>query len=216
MLKVSMQHDEASATSQHRSSDFPSVSRSFQDFESAKTYGAVCKSSEPSKHRKKLGSDAFGNGNSTYVSNDDGGHQPPDCSPVAPTGSLRRNERRSCAYTDYGRGRDAISLVQNSSLEAATSGRRIVANVREVMWGSTSKTAGIKSAMNKRESCNFPDTHLLEKKQQVSRYPWLMLLEHEDIYRYIPQHGDEVIYLRQVMLFSVLFCDGDDFGANNF
>jgi len=24
-----------------------------------------------------------------------------------------------------------------------------------------------------------------------------MLLEHEDIYRYIPQHGDEVIYLRQ-------------------
>uniref|UniRef100_A0A453I8X9 BRWD/PHIP ancillary-like domain-containing protein n=5 Tax=Aegilops tauschii TaxID=37682 RepID=A0A453I8X9_AEGTS len=191
-----MQHDEVSATSQHRSSDFPSVSRRFQDFESAKTYGTVYKRSEPSKHRKRLGSDAFGNGHNTSVSNDDGGHQPPDCSPVAPTGSLRRNERRSCAYTDYGRGRDAISHVQSSSLEAATSGRQIVANVREVMWGSTSKTAGIKSSMNKRESCNFPDTHLLEKKHQVSR-PWLMLLEHEDIYRYIPQLGDEVMYLRQ-------------------
>jgi hypothetical protein len=32
-----------------------------------------------------------------------------------------------------------------------------------------------------------------------------MLLEHEDIYRYIPQHDDEVMYLRQVMLFYVLF-----------
>ncbi|XP_044983690.1 uncharacterized protein LOC123450584 [Hordeum vulgare subsp. vulgare] len=196
-VKVSMQHDEASATSQHRSSGFPSVSRSFQDFESAKTYGAVCKMSEPSKHKTKLGSDAFGNEHSTSVSNDDGGHQPPDCSPIAPTGSLRRNKRRSRAYTDYGRGRGAISHVQSSSLEAATSGRRIVANVREVMWGSTSKTADIKSAMNKRESCHFPDTHLLEKKHQVSRYPWLMLLEHEDIYRYIPQLGDEVMYLRQ-------------------
>ncbi|VAH90333.1 unnamed protein product [Triticum turgidum subsp. durum] len=195
-VKVSMQHDEVSATSQHRSSDFTSVSRRFQDFESANTYGTVCKRSEPSKHRKRLGSDAFGNGHSTSVSNDDGGHQPLDCSPVALTGSLRRNERRSCAYTDYGRERDAISHVQSSSLEAAISGRRIVANVREVMWGSTSKNAGIKSCMNKGESCNFPDTHLLEKKHQVSR-PWLMLLEHEDIYRYIPQLGDEVMYLRQ-------------------
>jgi hypothetical protein len=34
-----------------------------------------------------------------------------------------------------------------------------------------------------------------------------MLLEHEDIYRYIPQHGDEVMYLRQVMLYFVVFYD---------
>jgi PH-interacting protein len=45
----------------------------------------------------------------------------------------------------------------------------------------------------------------LDKKQQASLKCWLMLLEHEDIYRYIPQHGDEVMYLRQVMLFYVLF-----------
>lgn len=208
--KVSIQQDDDSPTNQHRSSGFPIVPRSFQEctdkstgfhdskklhFESAKTFGAVYKRS---KHKKKMDSDSYGNGDSTSVSNDDGGYQPPDYSPVTPgTSSLRRSARRSCAYTDDSRARDAISHVKNSSHEASTSGRRIVTDVGDVIRGSTPKTAGLRSSRNKRESCKFPDTHLLEKKNHVSLNCWLMLLEHEDIYRYIPQLGDEVMYLRQ-------------------
>ncbi|KAM0904213.1 hypothetical protein ACQ4PT_018176 [Festuca glaucescens] len=208
--KVSMHHDEDSATNKN-STDFPSASRNFQEctgkstgshdskrlhFESAKTYGAVYRRKKPSKQKKNLDSDSYGNGDSTSVSNDDGGYQPTDCSPVATgTGSLRRSVRRSCAYIDNGRSRDTISHVKNSSHEASTSGRRIVTDGRE--WGSTSNTASLRSARNKRGGCNSPDAHQLDKKQQVSLKCWLMLLEHEDIYRYIPQHGDEVMYLRQ-------------------
>ncbi|XP_048527611.1 bromodomain and WD repeat-containing protein 3-like [Triticum urartu] len=201
--KVPMQHDEDPTTNQHISSDFPSASRDFQECtdkstgfhdsrkfhsESGKTI-AVYQRSKLSKHKKKLDSDS-GNGDSTSVSNDDGGYQPSEYSPVAPgTGNLRRSTRRSCAYTDGG-ARNAISHVKNSSHEASTSGRQIGADVHE--WGSPSKTAGLRSTRNR-----VPDTHSLAEKPQVSSNCWLMLLEHEDIYRYIPQHGDEVMYLRQ-------------------
>ena len=219
--KVPMQHDEDFTTNQHRSSDFPGPSRNFQEctdkttglhdskrlrFESAKTYGAVYKRTKPSKYRKNLDSDSYGNGDSSFVSNDDGGYQPPDNSPVTTgTGSLRRSSRKSSAYTDDGRVRNAISHVKKSSNEASTSGRRIVTDGRE--WGSTSKTASLRSTRNRREGCNSPETHLVEKKRQLSLNCWLMLLEHEDIYRYIPQCGDEIMYLRQVMLFSIVFYD---------
>ncbi|XP_047090292.1 LOW QUALITY PROTEIN: PH-interacting protein-like [Lolium rigidum] len=204
--EVSMQHDEVSATNQHRSSDFTSVSRSFQErtdngtclhdskklhFESAKTCTAVYTRSKSSKYKKNPDPDAYGNGGSTSISNDGGYQPPPDYSPATPTGSLRRSARRSCAYTDDARGKDAISHEKKSSHEASTSGRQTAPNARET-WGSTSR-----SERYKKESGNFPDTHLFEKKQQVSKYPWLMLLEHEDIYRYIPQLDDEVMYLRQ-------------------
>lgn len=45
-------------------------------------------------------------------------------------------------------------------------------------------------------------------KYRVKKKSWLMLSEHEEGYRYIPQKGDEVVYLRQVVLaFSFcLFC----------
>ncbi|KAF7070012.1 hypothetical protein CFC21_075573 [Triticum aestivum] len=201
--KVPMQHDEDPTTNQHISSDFPSASRDFQECtdgstgfhdsrkfhsESGKTI-AVYQRSKLSKHKKKLDSDS-GNGDSTSVSNDDGGYQPSEYSPVAPgTGNLRRSTRRSCAYTDGG-ARNAISHVKNSSHEASTSGRQIGADVHE--WGSPSKTAGLRSTRSR-----VPDTHSLAEKPQVSSNCWLMLLEHEDIYRYIPQHGDEVMYLRQ-------------------
>jgi PH-interacting protein len=155
--------------------------------------------SKSSKYKKTPDPDAYGNGDSTSISNDGGYQPPPDYSPATPTGSLRRSARRSCAYTDDARGKDAISHEKKSSHEASTSGRQTAPNVRET-WGSTSR-----SERYKKESGNFSDTHLFEKKQQVSKYPWLMLLEHEDIYRYIPQLDDEVMYLRQVTLF-LLYC----------
>ncbi|KAG8063674.1 hypothetical protein GUJ93_ZPchr0003g16859 [Zizania palustris] len=209
--KVHALHGEDSALNQHMCGDFLNVPKSFQEctdnntvlhdskkwhLDPAKTYSAVYKRSKSNKHKKNLDSDAYGNEDSTSVSNDDDGYQPPDYSPVKPgSATLRRSARRSYAYTDDRRTRDDISQVKNaySSHEASTSGRRIVTDVREIMWKPNSKTVGLRSARNKRESM-----HLLEKRNQISmKYSWLMLLEHEDSYRYIPQLGDEVMYLRQ-------------------
>ncbi|KAJ1297475.1 hypothetical protein BS78_01G379400 [Paspalum vaginatum] len=211
-----VQHDEDSSMCQPRNADFLDVPKSDQEctnkstglldserlhLDSSKMYAAVYKRSK-SNNKKKMDSDEYANEDSTSISNDDGGYQPPEYSPVTAASSrLRRSTRRSYAYNGDGTTRDEISEAKNSysSHEASTSGRRIVTDVREVMWRPASKAVGLRSARNKRESSNFHhDTHSLGKRHQVSlKYSWLMLLEHEDSYRYIPQLGDEVMYLGQ-------------------
>ncbi|KAG8096270.1 hypothetical protein GUJ93_ZPchr0013g37356 [Zizania palustris] len=209
--KVVMLHDEDSALYPHMGDDFCNVLKNFQEctdkstdlhdskkwhLDPAKRHSAVYKRSKSNKHKKILDSDVYGNEDSTSVSNDDDGYQPPDYSPVKPgSATLRRSARKLFAYTDDGITRDDISQVKNSysSHEESTSGRRIATDVCEVMWKSNSKTVGLRSARNKKES-----TRLLEKRNQISmKYSWLMLVEHEDSYRYIPQLGDEVMYLWQ-------------------
>ncbi|KAG2552511.1 hypothetical protein PVAP13_9KG465200 [Panicum virgatum] len=212
--KGSVRHDDSSIN-QLRNVDMLNVSKSSQEctdksidlhdskrllLDSPKTFTAVYKRSKPN-NRKKMDSDEYANEDSTSISNDDGGYQPPEYSPVtAANGRLRRSARKSYAHYGDDTPRDDISQVKDSysSYEASTSGRRIVTDMREVMWQSTSKTVGLRSARNKRESSNFPDTHLFGKKHQGPlKYSWLMLHEHEDSYRYIPQLGDEVMYLWQ-------------------
>ncbi|RLN15546.1 bromodomain and WD repeat-containing protein 3-like [Panicum miliaceum] len=213
--KSSVRHDDDSSINQPRNVDILNVSKSSQEctdksiglhdskkliLDSPKTFPAVYKRSKPN-NRKKMDSDEYANEDSTSISNDDGGYQPPEYSPVtAASGRLRRSTRKSYAHNGDGIPRDDISQVKDSysSYKASTSGRRIVTDVWEVMWQPTSKTVGLRSARNKRESSNFPDTHLFGKKHQGPlKYSWLMLHEHEDSYRYIPQLGDEVIYLWQ-------------------
>jgi hypothetical protein len=210
----SVRHDDDSLINQPRNVDILNVSKNSQEctdksiglhdsrkliLDSPKTFPAVYKRSKPN-NRKKIDSDEYANEDSTSISNDDGGYQPPEYSPVtAARGRLRRSTRKS-SHNGDGIPRDDISQVKDSysSYKASTSGRRIVTDVREVMWQPTSKTVGLRSARNKRESSNFPDTHLFGKKHQGPlKYSWLMLHEHEDSYRYIPQLGDEVIYLWQ-------------------
>jgi hypothetical protein len=218
----SEQQDEDSAIDQHKNSDFINMSRNIQEctdnqstgvhdskkIDSAKVYTVVYTRSK-SNNKKKMDSDECTNEDSTSISNDDDGYQPPEQSPVAAaSGRLRRSSRRSFAYSGDGRG-DDISQVKGSygSHGASTSGRRTVTDVREVMWRPTSKTVGLRSARNKRDNFDLTDTHLLGKRNQgSSKHSWLMLREHEDSYRYIPQLGDEVLYLRQVILFaSIIF-----------
>ncbi|KAL6645709.1 hypothetical protein ACP70R_017317 [Stipagrostis hirtigluma subsp. patula] len=207
--KDSVQHDGDSSISQH-SADFVNVSESFQEctnrstglhesrkshFDSPKKYTAVYKRSKPN-NRKKVDSDEYANDDSTSISNDDVGYQPL----TAASGGLRRSSRRSHAYTGDGTAGDDTFQVKESygSHEASTSGRRIVTDVREVMWKPASKTIGLRSARDKRETSSFPDSHPLGKRHQISlKYSWLMLREHEDSYRYVPQLGDEVMYLGQ-------------------
>ncbi|KAL6902266.1 hypothetical protein ACP4OV_005142 [Aristida adscensionis] len=219
-VKGSVQHDAGAAINQHRNGGIINMSRSYEEstdkntslhdsknshLDSARTYTAVYKRSKPSK-KKTSDSDAYENEDSTSISNDDGanddvGYQPPEHSPVtAASGGLRRSTRRSCAYTGDGTAGNDISPAKHSyaSHEASTSGRRIVTDVREVMWRSTSKGVGLRSARNKRETHNFPDAHPAGKRHHVPlKCSWLMLREHEESYRYIPQLCDEVMYLGQ-------------------
>ncbi|XP_058077259.1 uncharacterized protein LOC131225699 isoform X2 [Magnolia sinica] len=68
-------------------------------------------------------------------------------------------------------------------------------------WKSSSRvTVGLRSARNRRE--NYHDTELspLDRRRthhSLRKPSWLMLTEHEESYRYIPQLGDEVAYIRQ-------------------
>ncbi|AQK90380.1 WD40/YVTN repeat-like-containing domain [Zea mays] len=218
-VKDSVQCGDDSSINQPRNADFYIVPKSSQEcldkstslhdskkpyLDASKKYTAVYKRSKR-KNKKKMDSDECPNEDSTSISNDDGGYQPAEYSPVAAASSrLRRSARKSFAYNINGTTQDDISEVKVSygSHEASTSGRRVVTDVREGMWRQNSRSVGLRSARNKRESNSFLDTHPLGRRHQVSfKYSWLMLLEHEDSYRYIPQLDDEVMYLGQVVLF---------------
>ncbi|KAG5555237.1 hypothetical protein RHGRI_012690 [Rhododendron griersonianum] len=67
-------------------------------------------------------------------------------------------------------------------------------------WGSGSRvTVGLRSARNRRSSYHIQDSTLTNRKKshQPVRNSWLMLSTHGEGSRYIPQLGDEVVYLRQ-------------------
>ncbi|KAJ8766361.1 hypothetical protein K2173_022420 [Erythroxylum novogranatense] len=68
-------------------------------------------------------------------------------------------------------------------------------------WGSISRMAvGLRSTRNRRTSYHFHDTSPVDRRKSYpsgKRGSWLMLSMHEEGSRYIPQLGDEVVYLRQ-------------------
>ncbi|KAB5527371.1 hypothetical protein DKX38_021218 [Salix brachista] len=67
-------------------------------------------------------------------------------------------------------------------------------------WMSSSKmTVRSRSVKNKKGKYSDNDTRLIrrESNQPIRKLSWLSLSKHEDGYRYIPQLGDEVVYLRQ-------------------
>lgn len=68
--------------------------------------------------------------------------------------------------------------------------------------GSSSKlTVGLRSTRSRRSSYNARETSPVNRRkslQSAARGSWLLLSTHEEGCRYIPQQGDEVVYLRQV------------------
>ncbi|XXG46868.1 hypothetical protein AAC387_Pa02g1599 [Persea americana] len=68
-------------------------------------------------------------------------------------------------------------------------------------WKSSSKvTAGSRSTRQRRGNYHYIEPNHIEKRYthySVRKPSWLMLPEHEESYRYIPQQGDEVAYLIQ-------------------
>ncbi|CAJ1963244.1 unnamed protein product [Sphenostylis stenocarpa] len=67
--------------------------------------------------------------------------------------------------------------------------------------GSSSKlTVGLRSTRSRRSSYNIRETSPVNKRkslQSATKGSWLLLSTHEEGCRYIPQQGDEVVYLRQ-------------------
>ncbi|OVA02540.1 Bromodomain [Macleaya cordata] len=67
-------------------------------------------------------------------------------------------------------------------------------------WRSNPKmTVGLRSTRNRRGNHTDSDLSSLDKRKshQMRKLSWLMLAEQEESCRYIPQQGDEVVYLRQ-------------------
>lgn len=77
-------------------------------------------------------------------------------------------------------------------------------------WGSSSRmTVGLRSTRNRRSSYLFCDstptaTDRRKTHQSSRKGSWLMLSTHEEGSRYIPQLGDEIVYLRQVSLMTIV------------
>ncbi|KAJ3669562.1 hypothetical protein LUZ60_011512 [Juncus effusus] len=72
---------------------------------------------------------------------------------------------------------------------------RLVMGIRE----RSSRSRHNNRRENRREALSYGEARQIERRRNlpVRKLSWLMLLEHEESYRYIPQMGDEVAYLRQ-------------------
>ncbi|KAH6811226.1 WD40 domain-containing protein [Perilla frutescens var. frutescens] len=118
-----------------------------------------------------------------------------DESPDLATDSARR--ARSLRLKATSLEMDADYLQPGTSRSAERSSKRTAANFQS----EGSKYAGrSKSSSNKRESYYRGDvsSSVEGNKQHGSKKTnWLLLTEQEEGYRYIPQLGDEVVYLRQ-------------------
>ncbi|GLT99022.1 hypothetical protein SLE2022_164910 [Rubroshorea leprosula] len=66
-------------------------------------------------------------------------------------------------------------------------------------WESNSRmTVGMRSTRNRSSNYSLRDTSPMKKSHQSDRKgSWLILTMHEEDFRYIPQQGDEIVYLRQ-------------------
>ncbi|KAB2065130.1 hypothetical protein ES319_A09G069400v1 [Gossypium barbadense] len=85
--------------------------------------------------------------------------------------------------------------VHRSTQDGSTNGSQLPSKE----WGSSSRMAvGSRSTRNRRSNYYFHDTSPIRKPNQSTRRgSWLMLTTHEEGSRYIPQLGDEIVYLRQ-------------------
>nr|XP_010938293.1 bromodomain and WD repeat-containing protein 3 [Elaeis guineensis] len=172
----------------------------------SKKYNAVYKRSKSSRGRKNSNSGFHGMDESTSNWNNPGGNMKVDLSDAMADGIRQRRSMGTRENMDEITSRTSSFRVKqcHDSLETSRSGGRSIINGGSQLlcheWKSTSNmTVGLRSARNRRENYKSTDSRPLDKRkyQPSWRLSWLMLLEHEESYRYIPQQGDVVAYLRQ-------------------
>ncbi|KAH1041349.1 hypothetical protein AAZX31_09G036600 [Glycine max] len=111
---------------------------------------------------------------------------------LEPTSSDPNYERNNLKVLQ-GPGNCIVKSPQNVS----TSGGQLT---EEERCSNSKLTVGLRSTRNRRSSYNIRETSPVNKRkslQSATRGSWLLLSTHEEGCRYIPQQGDEVVYLRQ-------------------
>ncbi|XP_058723558.1 uncharacterized protein LOC131595268 [Vicia villosa] len=103
------------------------------------------------------------------------------------------NNERSNLKVQQGNGSSMVRIPQNVSPNKG--------KLSEEERGSCSKlTVGLRSTRNRRSTYNIRETSPVNRRkslQSAVKGSWLLLSTHEEGCRYIPQQGDEVVYLRQ-------------------
>ena len=125
---------------------------------------------------------------------------------LEPTSSDPNYERNNLKVLQ-GPGNCIVKSPQNVS----TSGGQLT---EEERCSNSKLTVGLRSTRNRRSSYNIRETSPVNKRkslQSATRGSWLLLSTHEEGCRYIPQQGDEVVYLRQVSYKSLHILSGSIF-----
>ncbi|XP_027354990.1 PH-interacting protein isoform X2 [Abrus precatorius] len=103
------------------------------------------------------------------------------------------NNERNNLKVQQGHG----NRIVRSPQDVSTNGGQFTEEER----GSCSKlTVGLRSTRSRRSSYNIRETSPVNRRksqQSASKGSWLLLSTHEEGCRFIPQQGDEVVYLRQ-------------------
>ncbi|PIA61119.1 hypothetical protein AQUCO_00300561v1 [Aquilegia coerulea] len=162
-------------------------------------YNAVYKRSKPFRSRAVSENDGVDMEESTSNGSNNNADSKIDF-PDTTTDGVRRTRSMAMKATT----RESYNEFQvrgHRSVEASRSGEKFACEqLLSDNWGIAKVRGGLRSARNRRE--NYSDNNLtpLSKRnlhQSLKKLSWLMLSEHEENYRYIPQLGDEVAYLRQ-------------------
>ncbi|KAF6143340.1 hypothetical protein GIB67_001284 [Kingdonia uniflora] len=164
-----------------------------------KMYNAVYKRSK--SYRARADSEGDGGGMEESTSNANNRTRDPrtDCSEGATNGIRTRSMGIKIA-------REPNSFFEArgdppGSVGTSNRGEKLSLDTHEMLWRSNSKlTVGLRSTRNRRGSNFESDINSSVKKvshDPMKKLSWMLLTEHEEFYRYIPQQGDEVAYLRQ-------------------
>lgn len=95
-------------------------------------------------------------------------------------------------------GHELVGTSKNSGIEVLSDER----------MSNSKLTVRSRSARNRRGGCHGNDERFSsgwKSNHPIRKLSWLILSKHEEGYRYIPQQGDEVVYLRQVFSNLSLF-----------
>lgn len=172
-------------------------------------FSAVYRRSKSTRTRTNLEGEASGVGESTSNANTDNiGAQielhrgSPDLLHKTQSMGLKMSLRKCDAKTGIGDMELDREHESEDPSQGSESNHISRCELPHEEWGSSSKaTVGLRSTRNRKASFHLRDTSPpIEKRkstQSSRKGSWLLLTSHEDGSRYIPQQGDEVVYLRQ-------------------
>lgn len=163
-------------------------------------FTAVYRRLKPSKCRSKAEDDSNGMGPSTSnVGNHDEIEAPQECIRRARSIRVRSTPRDLTSSVSNFTFREAHDNSEDTSVDVAKASPSRGEDNSSEEWKSLPRSSTrLRSTRTKRSSNYTRDNSPPRKSNQNGRSSWLMLAAHEEGSRYIPQRGDDVVYLRQV------------------